>query len=181
MQTSIFRITLFSIKKTHLRGSLHSGELSAETFLFRWAKDRSFIQQQDTLLRAANFYISGTDNSGFFLVKNWHSLNVESWAVLLIGFATASPNHSVSGTVVESVPLEQSRTAQATLQTKQKKHNLDTEKYFTTKFARIYIHSAELIWFASVILRICDGIICTENSYIMIVVKNYFIFSLWSF
>jgi len=155
-----------SIKKTHLRGSLQSGELLAETFLFRWAKDRSFIQQQDTLLRAANFYISGTDNSGFFRYKSWHSLNVQSWAVLLIGFATASPNHSVSGTVVESVPLEQCRTAQATLQIKQK-NILNTEKYFTSKFARIYkiyIHLAGLILFTSEISRICDGIIYRENS-----------------
>jgi hypothetical protein len=35
-----------SIKKTHILGSLQSGELLADTFLFRWAKDRSFIQHK---------------------------------------------------------------------------------------------------------------------------------------
>jgi hypothetical protein len=45
----------------------------------------------------------------------------------LIGFATASPNHSVSGTVVESVPLEQCWTAQATLQKQNKNVNKNSK------------------------------------------------------
>ena len=43
--------------------------------------------------------------------------HIEPGAVLLVGFAAASPDDAVAGAVVEAVPLEQCRAAQAPLRT----------------------------------------------------------------
>ena len=43
--------------------------------------------------------------------------HIEPGAVLVVGFAAASPDDAVAGAVVEAVPLEQCRAAQAPLRT----------------------------------------------------------------